>query len=633
MNYKMIMTAGYPEMALAINEIAAELDLNVTVVEGILEEAALEVKKLVSEGGYEVVISRAGTAACLQDIVDLPIVYSDSDHFDLLSSFLEAKKMGNKVCFITYPEDGFLFDFEKINQVLGFDVILYPYKTNEELVKQVKRAKDDGVDVIVGGGVRTANLATSYGIKSMYIKANKRTIKRALVLAKQVAKDRIVIKEKVKQLNAVINVSEEGILFVNTQHVVEACNPAAEKLFNISATNVIGKRVDNIHSINLKNIFLDSIKFEEEGNFTRGKINVSYSPVIVEEVRIGTFINCRDISSIQKLEHKIRRDLYTKGLVAKFTFDDIIYSEGKMTEAVNLAKEYAKTDSTVLIIGESGTGKELFAQSIHNYSKRANGPFVAVNCAALPENLLESELFGYVEGAFTGAMKGGRQGVFELAHQGTIFLDEIGEIPLHIQTRLLRVLQEKEVMRLGAENVIPIDIRVVAATNKKLWELVEEGKFRLDLYFRLSILYLEIPPLCQRPNDIPLLINRFFKASEVQLTFEQMPQAIQTFLRKYQWPGNIRQLENIVERYLLYAKNMKSEQLFIEDIKYEMGSKAMLAIGKEDLLVHKGTLEEINRQVIIKMLEENNDNKSVVADLLGISRTTLWKKITDNSER
>ncbi|MEK3765418.1 sigma 54-interacting transcriptional regulator [Solibacillus sp. FSL K6-4121] len=633
MNYKMIMTAGYPEMAEVINEIATELKLNITIVEGILEEAALEVKKLVSQGGYEVVISRAGTAACLQDIVDLPIVYSDSDHFDLLLSFLEAKKMGNKVCFITYPEEGFLFDFNKINEVMGFDVMLYPYKTNEELVKQVKRAKEDGVDVIVGGGVRTANLATNYGIKSMYIKANKRTIKRALVLANQVAKDRMVIKEKVKQLNAVINVSEEGILFVNTNHVVEACNPAAEKLFNISADNVIGKRVDEINSISLKNIFTESIKFEEVGNLTRGKINVSYSPVIVEEVRIGTFINCRDISSIQKLEHKIRRDLYTKGLVAKFNFEDIIHSDAKMTEVVNLAKEYAKTDSTVLIIGESGTGKELFAQSIHNYSERANGPFVAVNCAALPENLLESELFGYVEGAFTGAMKGGRQGVFELAHQGTIFLDEIGEIPLHIQTRLLRVLQEKEVMRLGAEHVIPINIRVVAATNKKLWELVEEGKFRLDLYFRLSILYLEIPPLYQRPNDIPLLINRFLKASEEKLTYEQMPQAIQTFLRKYQWPGNIRQLENIIERYLLYAKNMKSEQLFIEDIKYEMGSKAILEVGKEELLVHKGTLEEINRQVILKMLEENNDNKSVVADLLGISRTTLWKKVSENLER
>ena len=631
MKYKMIMTAGYPEMTQAIKEVAAELNLNVTIVEGILEEAALEVKKLVSQGGYEVVISRAGTAACLQDVVDLPIVYSDSDHFDLLSSFLEAKKMGDKVCFITYPEEGFLFNFEKINEVLGFDVILYPYKTYEELVQQVKRAKEDGVDVIVGGGVRTANLATSYGIKSMYIQGNKRTIKRALVLAKQVARDRILIKEKVKQLNAVINVSEEGILFVNTQHVIEACNPAAERLFNISAKDVIEKRVEEINSTHLKSIFMESIKFEEEGNFTKGKINVSYSPVIVEEVRIGTFINCRDIGSIQKLEHKIRRDLYTKGLVAKFTFDDIIHSEAKMTEVVNLAKEYAKTDSTVLVIGESGTGKELFAQSIHNHSERASGPFVAVNCAALPENLLESELFGYEEGAFTGAVKGGRQGVFELAHQGTIFLDEIGEIPLHIQTRLLRVLQEKEVRRLGAEKVIPIDIRVIAATNKKLWNLVEEGKFRLDLYFRLSILYLEIPPLCQRPNDIPLLVNRFLNALGEPLTFEQMPKDIQTFLRKYQWPGNIRQLENIVERYLLYAKNMKSEQ-FIEDIKYEMGNKPMLEVGKEDLLVHKGTLEEINRQVIFKMLEEHNDNKTVVADLLGISRTTLWKKISEGSE-
>ncbi|MGM9951229.1 MAG: sigma 54-interacting transcriptional regulator [Lysinibacillus sp.] len=633
MSYKIVMTAGYPEMAQTIKEIASELKLDVTVVEGILEEAALEVKKLVNQGGYEVVISRAGTAASIRKCVDLPIVYSDSDHFDFLASFLEARKMGEKVCFITYPESGFLFNFEKINEVIGFEVNLYPYQTYDELVQQVKKAKEDGMDVIVGGGVRTANLASSYGIKSMYIQPNRRTIKRALILAEQVAKDRLVIKEKIKQLNAVINVSEEGILFVNTNHVVEACNPAAEKIFNISCSRVVGKSIHEIDSPELKKIFMQSIKHQEEGNFTRGKINVSYSPVIVEEVRIGTFINCREISRIQKLEHKIRRDLHAKGLVAKFTFEDIIHGEPKMMEVVELAKEYARTDSTVLIIGESGTGKELFAQGIHNHSNRAGGPFVAVNCAALPENLLESELFGYADGAFTGAVKGGRQGVFELAHQGTIFLDEIGEIPLHIQTRLLRVLQEKEVMRLGAENVIPVDIRVIAATNKKLWTLVEEGKFRLDLYFRLSILHLEIPPLHQRQNDIPLLINRFLETSETQLTFEDMPVVIQAFFRNYKWPGNIRQLENVVERYLLYTKKTREDRLFIEDIMNEMGDKAPQEIEQGELVVNKGTLEEINRQVILKMLEEHNDNKSAVADLLGISRTTLWKKISETMER
>lgn len=630
-HYKMIMTAAYPEMALAIREIATELQFDVTIVEGILEEASQEVEKLVAKGGYEVIISRAGTAAVIQKNVNLPIVHSDSGHFDLLLSFIEARKMGEKIGFITYPEEGFLFDFEKINELIDFEVTLYRYYSYEELVKQVKQAKKDGIDVIVGGGVRTANLATNYGIKSMLVLPNRRSIKRSLILANQVAKDRMLIKEKVKQLNAVIDTSGEGILFINMQHVIEACNPIAQKLFQIRERDILGKHVDEIPSLELKKIIRKSLKYAEETNFTQGNINISYSPVVVEENRIGSFINCREVSSIQKLEYKIRRDLYSKGLVSKYSFEDIIHAEPKMTEVIELAKAYAKTESTVLIIGESGTGKELFAQSIHNGSMRSKGPFVAVNCAALPENLLESELFGYADGAFTGALKGGRQGVFELAHEGTIFLDEIGEIPLHIQTRLLRVLQQKEVMRLGAEQVIPINIRVIAATNHRLWKLVEEEKFRLDLYFRLSILHMEVPPLRERILDIPLIVNSFLRQMNADSTFEEMPQSIQQFLKNYSWPGNVRQLENIVERYLLYAQNVgfdKLEQLLINDLKREMSDSTQYAT-KETLLVEKGTLEDINRQVILKMLKEHDDNKTVVADLLGISRTTLWKKLSE----
>lgn len=629
MHYKIIITAGYPEMAAAIRDIADELRLDVTIVEGILEEAAKEVQKLVAQGGYEVVVSRAGTAAAIQQLVDLPIVYSDSGDFDLLFSFIEAKKRGERIGFITYPEEGFLFDFERIHELIDFDVALYRYHTYEELMQQVKQAKADGMDVLVGGGVRTANLATSYGLKSMLIVPNRRSIKRSLILASQVAKDRMLIKEKVKQLNAVINTSDEGILFINMQHIIEACNPIAQQLFN--ERNILGKHIDDIASIELKKLIRKSLKYASDTNFTQGNINVTYSPVIVEENRIGSFINCREISSIQKLEHKIRRDLYSKGLVAKYTFDDIIHKDRNMREVIELSKAFAKTESTVLIIGESGTGKELFAQSIHNESIRQKGPFVAVNCAALPENLLESELFGYSDGAFTGALKGGRQGVFELAHEGTIFLDEIGEIPLHIQTRLLRVLQQKEVMRLGAEQVIPVNIRVIAATNKHLWQLVEEEKFRLDLYFRLSILHMEVPALRERNEDIPLITNYFFRQMKAHTTFEDMPEAVQQFFLTYNWPGNVRQLENIVERYLLYAQNVSAEKLeplLIHDLKREMGYTAEQH-SNASIVVEKGTLEDINRQVILQMLEQHDHNKTEVADLLGISRTTLWKKLSE----
>ena len=629
LGHKMIMTAGYPEMAILIRELADELRLDITVVEGILDEAAQEVKRLVQTDTYEVVISRAGTAAKVREVIDLPIVYSDSEHLDLLQGFIEAKKLGDRICFITFPEEGFLFNFEEVTKILGFEVSFYPYQSDRQLIEQIKQAKEDGMDVIVGGGVRSANIASSYGMKSMYLPPNPRTIKRALVLADQVARDRVMIKEEAERLDAVINVSEEGIIFLNEEGIIESMNAAAEKIFNVSRTDYIGKSKEQISLVELKNILLKSSKHIEGGNFTLGTINVSYSPVIVGYTKIGTFVNCREVSKIQKLEQKIRRDLHLKGHTAKFTFDEIIHEDPIMEEVIDLAKEYAKTESTVLIIGESGTGKELFAQSIHNESSRNKGPFVAINCAALPENLLESELFGYTEGAFTGASKGGRQGVFELAHEGTIFLDEIGEIPTHIQTRLLRVLQEKEVMRLGGEGIIPIDIRVIAATNKNLWEMVDKGEFRLDLYFRLSILHLDVPALRKRELDIPLLVDRHFQKLNHSIRFSDLPVPIQYFFKNYSWPGNVRQLENVVERYILYSKNVKKEKFFVEDILKEMGEGQKLESQGDELIVRTGTLDEINKQVIMKMLEEHNDNKKVVAELLGISRTTLWKRISE----
>ena len=300
-----------------------------------------------------------------------------------------------------------------------------------------------------------------------------------------------------------------------------------------------------------------------------------------------------------------------------------------MELAIKLAKEYAVTDSTVLIIGESGTGKELMAQGIHNASNRKEGPFVAVNCAALPESLIESELFGYAEGAFTGANKGGKQGFFELAHGGTIFLDEIGEIPDFIQTRLLRVLQEREVMRVGGDRVIPVDIRVVAATNRKLWDLVKEGKFRSDLYFRLNVLHMELPPLRHRMEDIPILVDFFLQKMGSRLCFEDFSDKLKNFFLTYSWPGNIRQLENIIERIQLGVQKFKGENAFINDILNETEDEDCQLNPNEAIMVQFGTMEEIEKQVINKMMELNDHNKTVVAEKLGISRTTLWKKLSE----
>lgn len=621
------MTSGYPEMTKMIQEVAAELKFDVSIVEGVLNEAAQEVQSLIESGKYEVVISRAGTAKTISETTDLPVVYSDSGHFDLMEAFIRAKEYGDNICFVTFPETGFLFDFEQIFEILGFEVTILPYKNQDELIKQIKTAKDMGMDVVVGGGIRAAELVQNHGMKSMYLTISKRTIKRALILASKVARDRMLVKERAEILNAVFNTSEEGILFLNRNEQIEMFNPTAAKIFGIQEEKIIGQSSEGIKNFKLKDLLNKKILYSGKGNMTFNNLFITYEPVIVEQERVGTVITCREFSKIQKLENKVRRELHSKGLIARSYFNDIYYESKKMHDVIELGKLYALTNSTVLIIGESGTGKELIAQGIHNESERKNGPFVAVNCAALPENLLESELFGYAEGAFTGASKGGRQGLFELAHGGTIFLDEIGEIPPYIQTRLLRVLQEKEVMRVGGDRIIPVDIRIVAATNQKLWNLVKEGKFRSDLYFRLNVLHLQVPPLYQRREDIPLLVNHHFERLGSNVRFETISHQLQNFFMSYQWPGNIRQLENIVERLYLRFESLKDDKEFIQEIMNETGDMEENISFEDSFIIPKGTMEEVEKHVITQMLEQYDNNRTLVAEKLGISRTTLWKKL------
>ena len=285
-----------------------------------------------------------------------------------------------------------------------------------------------------------------------------------------------------------------------------------------------------------------------------------------------------------------------------------------MITAKKKAELFAQSESNVLIYGRTGTGKELFAQGIHNASRRAQGPFVAINCAALPENLLESELFGYEEGAFTGARKGGKQGLFELAHGGTIFLDEISEISAGVQARLLRVLEEREVMRLGGESVIPVDVRVVAATNRDLNTLVQQGQFREDLFFRLYVLELRLPTLAERVEDIPLLMERFLLENKVMLELAEIKQiAHHHLLTTYSWPGNVRELKNFAERIVtLCSMQPDPDQLLHTIFENRRGIKK----------------NHSEKQDILRVLKEVGGNRTLAAANC-ISRTTLWRRLKE----
>jgi transcriptional regulator with PAS, ATPase and Fis domain len=363
----------------------------------------------------------------------------------------------------------------------------------------------------------------------------------------------------------------------------------------------------------------------------------NYEPVALDGAVIGVVSSFRDIGKVMRAENVVRRSL-SKGLVAKYDIDDLIHASPAMRDVVNIGKQYAGTDSTILIMGETGTGKEIFVHGIHNLSQRKQHPFVSINCAALPEQLLESELFGYEEGAFTGSKRGGKAGRFEIAHQGTIFLDEIDSTPHSVQIRLLRVLQEREVMRVGGDRKIPVDVRIIAAASRDLGEAVHEGKFRSDLYFRLNVLRLQIPPLCDRQEDIPLLLDYFirFFSDRHGLAPLSLPRTYVERLTHYSWPGNVRQLRNFSERLVMNCNLRCSpdtlDVLYRELIQYKVQPvrEAQPPTANAPLKDRmKSQAMDNERSIILEALEQCRFHKNRAAERLGISRTTLWRKIKE----
>ncbi|AGB41584.1 PAS domain S-box [Halobacteroides halobius DSM 5150] len=372
-------------------------------------------------------------------------------------------------------------------------------------------------------------------------------IRQLVNLSKRLNRNMKNLEEINKKLDTIINHVHDGIIYINQNQEIKVFNQMAEEIFGMKASEVIGSKIEEtISNSNLTQVLDNDVKqLNALQNVGDKKIVTNRVPVKKDNKIIGALATFKDITEIKKLEQDLRRKLKNKGHIAKYSFDDIIGQSKEIKETIKQAKQLATSKSTILIQAESGTGKELFAQAIHSYSKRSKAPFVAVNCAALPEGLLESELFGYAKGAFTGAKKDGKPGVFEQAHTGTIFLDEIGDIPSSIQVQLLRVLQEKEVMRIGGTKIIPVDIRIIAATNKNLKQLVSENKLREDLYYRLNVLSLEIPPLRKRRKDIPLLIEFFL--NKFSKTGLKISREVMSRLYNYNWQGNVRELENCIE--------------------------------------------------------------------------------------
>jgi transcriptional regulator of acetoin/glycerol metabolism len=381
-----------------------------------------------------------------------------------------------------------------------------------------------------------------------------------------------------------------------------------------SAAPIHGVKGDIIGTLNLTG------NSKEVHPHTLGLVIASVNS-IENQLRIEAAQAEREMQKVLKLVSK-----YT-GMNARYTFMDLVGQSLEMKRIVEYAKKVADSPSTILIEGESGTGKEVLAQAIHNYSDRRENGFVAINCGAISKTLIESELFGYEEGAFTGAKRGGHPGKFELANGGTLFLDEIGEMPLDMQVNLLRVLQEGYITRVGGNKYISVNVRIIAATNKDLRREVAKGNFRQDLYYRLSVIPLVLPPLRERKEDIVCLVKHFLEAKSIKLNkiIPSMNEAVEEFIYKYGWPGNVRELENFIEKYVNLDGNLSLSVMKEYGFKQELLEEDERVLDKAEKL--PGSLENIEEDAIIKTLRFYDNNISKSAKSLGISRNTLYIKL------
>lgn len=355
------------------------------------------------------------------------------------------------------------------------------------------------------------------------------------------------------QMHILAESLDEGLIGVNETGDIFVCNKKACQIARISEELTMGKKGEEVFPyIPFYQVLREKKAVPEKIIRLFGTdISLAVVPVVRKENCIGAFAMLQKFNEQESRQNALRRQMMQKGHYARYTLDDVIGISTAITETKNILRKMAATDSPVLLMGETGTGKELMAHALHQASRRANGPFIAINVAAMPENLLESELFGYEEGAFTGAKKGGRPGLFEFAHQGTLFLDEVEGMSLSMQVKLLRVLQEGEIMRVGGGSIIRVDVRIVAATNESLEEKIQDGSFRKDLYYRLNALTVEIPPLRKRGDDIFLLLDYFMRKMGGDFTLSE---GVKAFLRRHPWPGNIRELQNAVEYFNYLAK-------------------------------------------------------------------------------
>lgn len=621
-------------LALALDEVLPRYEglALVKVIETSVGELLSTAKRIEGQDGADAILCSGASAEFLRKKVSTLILPFRMGEYDLIRALNVAKERGTKAGIMVHQRT--LTELEHLTSLFTVEVRQSVYTSFEDAQDKVNALVEDGCHVIIGSHtvVELAERAGAVGVFAVNADAVRKTIDEALAICES----RVQQLQTQQRTLAALQHLNEGVIGVDNDLRVFSVNTSMNKLLPKAHQITIGDDVRQAFpSLNLWPV-INSGNVISSQLFSVGNesLSLSISPILEDDNVQGAIVTCQKVKELQRAERHIRAQSRPSQFVAKYQFSDIIGDHPAFAEMVKLAMLYARSDSTVLISGESGTGKEMFAQSIHNESNRSEMPFVAVNCAAFPESLLESELFGYEEGAFTGTRKGGKSGIFENAHNGTIFLDEIGDMPIHLQTRMLRVLQEREVLRLGATEPTPINIRVIAATHRDLSELIGLRAFREDLFFRLNTLSLSVPPLRERASDIPILSKAILRriaeraeSDDVQaagLLNSMMPGLI-----GHIWKGNIRELENIIERAYLVSRmpeGLSSRSLLFPEL--QASSIEHFSKGQSSRPASLSALTKATEVAQIReVLKANDGDMGRTAKELGISRSTLWRRL------
>lgn len=635
---KIVFISHSRAVAQILNTLAPSLGISIETHFAAMERAVVVAHELFSRG-VDVVLSSGNTGDMLAKQLGSSVVNISPTHFDYLQALQHARERVTEVgmpFFEQVPEG-----LSILSDVLHLRVIPVIFHDTASLVSSINTCANQGIRCIVGGHV-AVEIARAQGCMGVEVHYSEQEVLRSLQEVEMVTTMRTRdATRKAMLLRVAEMVPDKGIVGIDEEGDILFWNSCTDALLKCSPPDT--KAQEYMRSLGVLNTLQQGseqttlVKMPDER-----QINTTSQLVTVN----GTV--CGVVAVMQSLSKKTLRGALRQGnFKSRYSLEDLVGASPIMQSTLKNAQIYAQTDASLLIHGETGSGKELLAHAIHDASPRRHAPFVALNCAALTESLLESELFGYEDGAFTGARRGGKDGIFMLAQGGTVFLDEIADISPGVQVRLLRVLEAKEIMRVGGDCNISVDVRILSSSWKRLIMEVHSGRFRADLYYRLSVLALELPPLRERLEDIPLIAEAILKRH--QMSHKRISAHAYTAMKSYTWPGNIRELDALLQRYCLLLHGEGPDDRLMLSILDELratsrvlekGSDTMdedgfSCLGKDALGPSKGELKEqmkfYEQMVIQNALKANQYNRELTARQLGISRNSLWLKIKNSN--